>query len=354
VYGVSTLALPNELITWFTANTLDLGADFEGWDGLFGFSFDYFDRHREGRFARRSGDLPTVVGATAPRENLDSDRHFGMDLELTHRNKIGNFNYKVKAIATVTRQEYLTASEKGPFGNSYDKWRNDNLTNRYQGVQFGYEAAGRYQNWGDIWSDPIYKERNILPGNYKYVDWNGDGEISGLDEHPFAFDQTPWVNFSLNYECSYKNFDMNMLFQGSALGSMEYKEPLYSIWGSNGGGTLVQYLDRWHPVNPQADPYDPETKWVSGYYGYTGNYPIGNSEFNRVSTAYVRLKSIEFGYTLPKLRAVSTMKLRLFANAYNLLTITGVKFVDPEHPDDDLGRMYPLSKTYTVGLSASF
>lgn len=354
VYGVSTLALPNELITWFTAHTFDIGIDFEGWDGLFGFSFDYFDRRREGRFARRSGDLPTVVGATAPRENLDSDRHSGMDLELTHRNKIGEFSYKVKGIATITRQKYLIASEKGPYGNSYDKWRNDNLTDRYQGVQFGYEAAGRYDSWEDIWSYSIYKERDVLPGDYKYLDWNGDGQIDGLDEHPIAFDQTPWLNFSLGFDCTYKDFDMNLLFQGSALGSMEYKEPLYSIWGSNGGGTLEQYLDRWHPVDPLADPYDPETEWVSGYYGYTGNYPRSNSEFNRVSTSYLRLKSIEFGYTLPKVRALSSMNLRVFANAYNLFTITGVKFVDPEHPDDDLGRMYPLSKTYTLGVSLTF
>lgn len=354
IYGVSTLALPNESITWFTAHTFDIGIDFDGWDGLFGFSFDYFDRRRKGRFARRSGDLPTVVGATAPRENLDSDRHFGMDLELSHRNKIGDFSYNVKAIATVTRQKYMTASEKGPWGNSYDRWRNDNLTDRYQGVQFGYEADGRFENWEDIWSYPLYKDRDVLPGDYKYEDWNGDGEINGLDEHPIAFDQTPWMNFSLSLDCSYKNFDMNLLFQGSALGSMEYKEPLYSIWGSNGGGTLDQYLDRWHPADPLADPYDPETEWVSGYYGYTGHYPRSNSEFNRVSTAYLRLKSIEVGYTLPKLKTIPSMNLRVFANAYNLFTITGVKFVDPEHPDDDLGRMYPLSKTYTVGVSASF
>ncbi len=354
VYGVSTLALPNELITWFTAHTFDIGVDFEGWDGLFGFSFDYFDRRRKGRFARRSGDLPTVVGATAPRENLDSDRHFGMDLELSHRNRIGDFQYKVKAIGTITRQKYLTASEKGPYGNSYDQWRNNNLGNRYQGMQFGYESAGRFESWEDIWNYAIYKERNVLPGDYKYVDWNGDGQIDGLDEHPIAFDQTPWLNFSLSYEMSYKNFDMNLLFQGSALGSMEYKEPLYSIWGSNGGGTLEQYLDRWHPEDPMADPYDPETKWISGYYGFTGNYPRGNSEFNRVSTAYLRLKSVELGYTLPKIKALSTMNLRVFANAYNLFTITGVKFVDPEHPDDDLGRMYPLSKTLTLGVSATF
>jgi len=354
VYGVSTLALPNELITWFTAHTLDIGVDFEGWDGLFGFSFDYFDRRRKGRFARRSGDLPTVVGATAPRENLDSDRHFGIDLELSHRNTIGDFIYRIKAIGTITRQKYLTASEQGPYGNSYDKWRNDNLTHRYQGVQFGYEAAGRYESWEDIWSYQIYKERDILPGDYKYLDWNGDGEINGLDEHPIAFDQTPWLNYSTSFDLAYKNFDANLLFQGSALGSMEYREPLYSIWGSNGGGTLVQYLDRWHPVNPLADPYDPETEWISGYYGFTGNYPRSNSEFNRVSTAYLRLKSIELGYTLPVLKKLTAMDLRVFANAYNLFTITGVKFVDPEHPDDELGRLYPLNKTYTLGVSFTF
>lgn len=354
VYGATPLALPNVGITWFKSKTFDIGVDFEAWNGLLGVSFDYFNRHRSGRFARRTGDLPTVVGATAPRENLDSDRQIGLELELSHRNKIGELSYNLKGIATVTRQKYLTASEKGPWANSYDRWRNDNLTNRYQGVQFGYTSAGRYESWEDIWSYNIFKERDILPGDYKYEDWNGDGQINGQDEHPFAFDQTPWLNYSLNIGLEYKNFDFNMLFQGSALGSMEYKEPLYSIWGTNGGGTLEQYTDRWRPNDPTADPYDPATTWTSGYYGYTGHYPKTNSEFNRVSTAYLRLKSIEIGYTLPRLKNFSNASLRVFANAYNLFTITGVKFVDPEHPDDDLGRMYPLNKTYTVGVSLSF
>jgi TonB-linked SusC/RagA family outer membrane protein len=354
VYGVTPIS-SNPQLTWWRAYTYDIGVDFEGWNGLFGFSFDYFQRRREGLFERRTGDIPTVVGAEAPRENVNSDRQFGIDLELSHRNNIGELSYKVKAIGTVTRREHLVAVEKGPWGNSYDQWRNDNLTNRYQGVQFGYEGAGRYTSWEDIWSYPIYKDRDVLPGDYKYEDWNGDGEINGLDEHPFAYDQTPWVNYSLIFDATYKNFDMNFLFQGTALGSMQYREPLYSIWGTNGGGTLEQYTDRWHPVSPTADPYNPETEWVAGYYGYTGRYPRENSDFNRVSTAYLRLKSIELGYTLPKkVGTTSLTNLRVFVNAYNLFTITDVKFVDPEHPDDDLGRLYPLNKTYTIGVSARF
>ena len=354
VYAATPSAIPNEDITWYTARTLDIGVDFEAWNGLFGFSFDYFDRRREGRFARNTGDLPTVVGATAPRENLDSDRHFGIELELTHRHKIGDLNYKVKAIGTITRQMYLYASEKGPWGNSYDRWRNDNLNNRYQGVQFGYTGAGRFTSWQDIWSYSIYHDNGVLPGDYKYEDWNGDGEINSLDEHPYAFDQTPWLNFSLNLDFEYKGFDLNVLLQGSALGSMQYKEPLYAIWGNNGGGVLTQYLDRWHPVDPTVNPYDPSLEWVSGYYGFTGHYPTENSDFNRVSTAYLRLKSIELGYTLPKIKALPDVGLRVFVNAYNLLTFTGVKFVDPEHPEDDLSRLYPLNKTYSVGLNISF
>ena len=142
------------ILLGFKSKTFDVGFDFEAWNGLLGVSFDYFNRLRTGRFARRTGDLPTVVGASAPRENLDSDRQFGMELELTHRNKIGQVAYNLKGIATVTRQKYLTASEKGPWANSYDRWRNDNLTNRYQGVQFGYTSAGRYTSWNDIWSYP--------------------------------------------------------------------------------------------------------------------------------------------------------------------------------------------------------
>lgn len=353
IYGVTPLALPNEATTWFTSTTLDVGIDFEAWNGLLGVSFDYYERYREGMFARKTGALPTVVGATAPRENLDSDKLMGMELELSHRNKIGDFSYDIKGIVTITRRQYLTASEKGPYANSYDRWRNDNLTNRYQGVQFGYESAGRYVDWNDIRTYNIYKERDVLPGDYKYVDWNGDGEINSLDEHPYAFDQTPWMNYSLNFGMRYKNFDFSMLWQGSALGSMQYREPLYSIWGKNGGGALTQYLDRWHPADASADPYDPYTQWISGYYGYTGHSPNENSSFNRVSTAYLRLKSIEIGYSLPKF-AKSSVGLRIYANAYNLLTFTGVRFVDPEHPDDELGRLYPLSRTFTLGLSFSF
>ena len=355
VYAATPMAIPNELISWYKAKTFNVGVDFNTNNQLFGFSLDYFSRKMTGLYEYRTSVFPTVIGAKPPRENANSSRNFGMELELRHHNRIGrDFVYNVKGIVTITRQKYLTAIQNGPYANAYDQWRNDNLNNRYQGVQFGYEGNGRYQNWDEIWNETLYHEKDLLPGDYKYLDWNGDGEINSQDEHPYAFDQTPWMNYSLSIDCAYKGFDFSMLWQGSALGSMSYEEPLYSIWGQNGGGALEQYWDRWHPADENADPYDPNTKWVKGYYAYTGHYPSANSTFNRVSTAYLRLKQIELGYTLPKWKAFPSLNLRVYANAYNLLTITGVKFVDPEHPSDDLGRLYPLNRTYTFGVQVSF
>lgn len=355
VYAATPMAIPNELISWYKAKTFNVGVDFDTNNKLFGFSLDYFSRKMTGLYEYRTSVFPTVIGAKPPRENANSSRNFGMELELRHHNRIGrNFVYNVKGIVTITRQKYLTAIQNGPYANAYDQWRNDHLNNRYQGVQFGYEGNGRYQNWDEIWNETLYHEKNLLPGDYKYLDWNGDGEINSQDEHPYAFDQTPWMNYSLSIDCAYKGFDFSMLWQGSALGSMSYEEPLYSIWGQNGGGALEQYWDRWHPADENADPYDPNTKWVKGYYAYTGHYPSANSTFNRVSTAYLRLKQIELGYTLPKWKVFPSLNLRVYANAYNLFTITGVKFVDPEHPSDDLGRLYPLNRTYTFGVQVSF
>lgn len=355
VYAATPMAIPNELISWYKAKTFNVGVDFDTNNKLFGFSLDYFSRKMTGLYEYRTSEFPTVIGANPPRENANSSRNFGMELELRHHNRIGrNFVYNVKGIVTITRQKYLTAIQNGPYANAYDQWRNDHLNNRYQGVQFGYEGNGRYHNWDEIWNETLYHEKDLLPGDYKYLDWNGDGEINSQDEHPYAFDQTPWMNYSLSIDCAYKGFDFSMLWQGSALGSMSYEEPLYSIWGQNGGGALEQYWDRWHPADENADPYDPNTKWVKGYYAYTGHYPSANSTFNRVSTAYLRLKQIELGYTLPKWKVFPSLNLRVYANAYNLFTITGVKFVDPEHPSDDLGRLYPLNRTYTFGVQVSF
>ena len=347
--------IPNPNITWYTAKTFDVGADFEGWNGLFGATLDYFSRNRQGLLATRNGGIPTVVGAGLPQENLNSDRTYGFEVELTHRNHIGDFNYNAKGMFSLARVERLYV-ERGAIGSSWNNWKN-NQNNRLQGVQSGLQGDGQYQSWEEILSSPTYIGRGTIIGDYKYQDWNGDGEINGNDVHPTRFNQYPWMNYSMIFDASYKGFDLNFLLQGSAMSSLVYGEQLRQpMWGSGESGAMVQFMDRWHPVDPKADPYDPKTVWTSGHYAYTGSLPDENSTFNVENSAYLRLKSVELGYTVPSrwIKRAGVKNLRVSVNAYNVFTLTKVDYVDPEHPNDTYGYLYPLNKTYSVGLNIKF
>lgn len=122
------------------------------------------------------------------------------------------------------------------------------------------------------------------------------------------------------------------------------------------GNALDMFLDRWRPVDPHANPYDPSTEWISGYYAYGATTPDANSEFMIQKGRYLRLKTLELGYTFPKrwLSKLGVQSLRIFFNAYNLWTITGVRGVDPEKPTELYGYMYPMNKTYNFGANLTF
>lgn len=347
--------IPNPNITWYTAKAFDAGIDLDLWKGLLGFTGDIFSRRRDGLLATRVGGIPTVVGAGLPQENLNSDVTYGFDLELSHRNNLGNFRYNTKGIFSLTRIKRLYV-ESSAFGSSWDNWRG-NQNDRLQGVHSGLSGNGQFQTWDEIWNSPYYVGRGTLPGDYRYEDWNGDGEINGNDTHPIRYNQFPWMNFSFIFDGSYKGFDINFLLQGSAKSSLIYGEQLRQpLWGNGESGAMEQFMDRWHPVDPKADPYSPTTQWVPGHFAYTGTLPDENSTFNNENGAYLRLKSVEIGYSLPArwIEKVGIRNFRVYANTYNLFTITKVKWVDPEHPYDTFGYLYPLNKTVSAGLSLTF
>ncbi|MCD7925085.1 MAG: TonB-dependent receptor, partial [Bacteroides sp.] len=266
VNSASNKGIANRNITWYIAKTFDVGIDLEGWNGLIGLSADYFRRSRSGLLATRAGSLPSEVGANLPQENLDSDLTQGIELELNHRNHIGEFSYTAKGIFALTRIKKKHV-ERARSGNSYENWRN-NENNRYKGIWWGYGDNGRYTSYEDIANSDIYVGRDRLPGDYIYVDWDGDGQITDHDRYPIAMRDLggPLINFSLDLGAQYKGFDLNVLFQGAAKVYCAYGEQLREpLWGSDYSNAMTQFMDRWHPVDPKADPYDPNTQWVSGH-----------------------------------------------------------------------------------------
>lgn len=357
-------AVPNPNITWYTVKTLNIGLDADLWNGLLGFTFEVFKRDRDGLLADRLTTLPGTFGSKMPQENLNSDRTKGFELEIRHANKIGDFRYNVAAQVSMTRG-MRCYYETNPAGNSYDYWRNRSL-NRYNDIWFGYGEAGRYTNYNQIFNS-YYSDSSTLPGDYIYEDWNGDGTIDDMDKHPIATTTNatasnwqdkknyPLMNFGLTIGANWKGLDLNMLLQGSAMSYIAYGEQLSAPLQFD-GNALDMFLDRWRPIDPNAHPYNPATEWISGYYAFGAKTPDANSEFMIQKGDYLRLKSIELGYTLPKqwLAPLGVKNLRVYFNAYNLLTLTDVKGVDPEKPTELYGYMYPMNKTYNFGANITF
>ena len=364
-------SVPNMDLTWYTAKMLNLGVDVDLWDGLLGFSVDFFQRDRDGLLDKPSVVIPGTFGSDISQANLNSDRTRGFEVEVRHNHKISDFRYNVTGSVQMTRSMW-TAKLMPDRANSYDYWRN-NYIDRWKDIWFGKGSNGHYQSYQDI-ANSIYSTVNSLPGDPIYEDWNGDGVIDDQDKHPIAITTNqdnngglpgtnlndarnyPLMNFSLSLGGQWKWIDFNLLFQGAAMSYIGYGEQLLNplSWDGN---ALDLLFDRWHPVDASKDPYDPTNKWVSGYYPYGKTRAEETSKFNIQNGAYVRLKSAEIGVTIPRNRAmdwIGVKNLRVYANAYNLFTITGVKGLDPEKPSESYGYMYPLSRTYNFGGTITF
>lgn len=354
--------LANTAITWYKAKTLNIGIDAIAWEGLLGATVEYFNRDRTGLLTTRLGSLPGIVGASLPQENLNSDQTRGFEIELSHINRVGDVRYQVKGNISYTRNK-TNYYEMAQLGNSYLNWRNG-VNNRNNNIWWGYSGNGRITSWDEIYYNPVYIGRGTILGDYEYLDWNGDGWISDLDVHPLATNgQIPLINYGLTLNAQWKGFDLTMLWQGAGKKYVIPREFLYQpLWATT--NAISDFMDRWRPLDPNADPYNPAIEWATGEYGYTGTLPNASSDFNIQNGAYLRLKTLEIGYTLPNkaLSHINVKNIRIYASAYNILTFTKLKYIDPEFYTNNtsssgltnLGYNYPINKTFSIGVNVKF
>ena len=354
INGLASRGITNPNITWSTSTIFNVGVDVDFWKGLFGFQFEYFERNREDLLATRAESLPATVGASLPQENLNSDKSFGFELVLTHRNRIDDLSYYVTANLSSTRGMRKHV-ERALAGNSYDNWRN-NTNDRYNDIRWGREYVDRFTTYQQIYDYPINTgsgNQGVMPGDYYYKDINGDGTISDAwDVVPVAINETPLVYYGVTIGAAWKNLDLNVLIQGAARTYVVFDSQMSGplIWDRN---SLDIFLDRWHPVDPKADVFDPATEWIPGYYAMTGVNQTGSLATKNAS--YARIKSVEIGYTLPKpwVSKVGVRNLRVFVSAYNLFTISSLPYnIDPERPGQG-DIKYPLNRTFNIGAKVS-
>jgi TonB-linked SusC/RagA family outer membrane protein len=351
----------NPDLTWFTANTANIGLDFTVLNNKIDGTIEVYRRDRKGLPAQRQVVIPGTAGITLAQENLDSDRTEGWELTLTHRNRIHDLGLIVSGNVSSARTMMRSVTE-GKGGNEFEQWKNGR-SNRYTNIWWGIDYAGQFQSYSQIYGHNVNTgggNNNVVPGDYYYGDWNEDGVINGADNHPIATKDIPLVNFGLNIGLTYKGFDLSALFAGSTGFYVQYAEQ-YAEPLMYGRSALTKFLDSWHTANPDDNVFDPNTQWIPGKYPAMGS-PIAQGTKAVQDATYVRLKTLEIGYTFPHsiLKRVGAKNFRLYANSYNLVTFSGLKDSDPEHPGQQPdagfeyglgGYKYPLNRTFNFGAT---
>ena len=378
--GFANNSIANTVLTWATVRMMDFGVDFELWHGKLGGTFDWFRRVTSGIAATRSVNIPDFYAISIPQENLNVNENQGLELSLYHRNSIGDFSYRVQGQVSLTRSRmtYIESENTREYKSSMDYWKNCTL-NRWNGYMGGstYQWTGeRFHNLYETNASQVLYDTNgsgegnraLVPGMYQLVDRNGNGYIDGEDVFYTWGSSMPPLQFGLTIGGSYKNFDFNLIFSGAAM-----KSKSVSLSGFAGTGYLYfmpsQYTDSYHVANYGADPWDPATEWVEGYWPalvrvnqtgaahnatYTNNQP-----YNYINATYLRLKTLELGYRVsPRfLQKAGIKSARVFFNGGNLLTFCNklLKYVDPEASDNGRqGGDFPINRTYTFGFNLNF
>jgi len=376
-YGASTVVMDGTVVkgsrdrgepvtsmSWYTSKITDIGADYSLWRGKLNGSADYFYRKRTGLAANKYDVLvPDEIGYSLPKENLNSDAVMGAEASINFDGKVGKMNYFLGGNISYAREKSLD-SYKPRFSNSWDNYRNS-TENRYSGIYWGYEAVGQFQSVDQINNYAINNDgqgnKTMLPGDLIYKDVNGDGKIDGFDERPIGYprDRNPILNFGLNMSMDFKGFDLKADFSGGSMYSYNQAWEMRVPYQNTGNLVKAFYEDRFH----RADPFDLNSEWVPGKYPDLRFNDGGHSNYNKNSTfwltnmRYIRLRTLELGYTLPKslIEKVNIRKVRFYINTYNLFSIDKLISlgVEPEIMDEN-GLQYPQNKLVNLGINLSF
>lgn len=290
------------------------------------------------------------------------DRVRGFEFSFNHSNQIGSFVYGVSGNINFARTSYMDV-ESPPFSSSWERYRYA-ASGRWNDMVWMYNRVGQFQSEEEILYAPVQNgllgNSRELPGDFRYEDLNGDGVIDGNDMSPQAFDEDPRTFYGLNFNASWRSFDLNLLFQGAAHYTARYTHAYATMFWEE-GNIPSYFMDRWH----LEDPYDPSSALIQGEWPairtdhYTGML-YAESDAWRRSASYVRLKNLELGYTFNKaaIQRIRLSHVRVYINLNNMLTLTDpyIRPFDPESSTgpSSTGWTYPIMRTVTLGVHINF
>lgn len=382
-YTSAPAVMPDGL-TWETATTTDVGLDFGMLNNRLQFNGDYYIRKTTDMYTVGE-TLPDVFGASSPKGNYADMTTKGWEITLTWRDQFTlaekPFNYEIRG----TLSDYIS---------TIDRYNNQtgNLDDYYAGKRvgeiWGYVTEGLFKDQADIDSHADQtliqssSKRITYPGDVKIKDLNGDHVIdygnNTVDDHgdkTVIGNALPRYAYSINLSGDWNNFFLSAFFQG--VGKQDwYPSSECIFWGQY--NRPYNNMPTWHQGNYWTE--DNTDAYLPRYAGYNASLKSTPQTRYLQNVAYIRLKNLQFGYTLPQ-PIVSKAKLqnvRVYISAENLwcwsplykhtrdLDVTNIYGSDPDLTDADMssglngnrgsgdGNSYPQMKSVSLGLSVTF
>ncbi len=331
-------------MTWETVEKINVGFELGLWNAL-ELQVDLFQEHRRDIFMQRN-NIPTAAGFLKfPWDNFGKVDNKGIDMSLTFNKQINKDLFVgFRGTFTYAENKIIEQDEApGIIGT------NRSSTGLPVGQLFGLVAERLFteEDFEDV-------ERGVLkpgipnqtfsstvrPGDIKYLDIDGDGEVTDKDVKPIGGTYDPQIVYGFGANAAYKGFDLNVFFQGNGktyrfIGGQNF------LPGSGLGNILTNYNDRWTVDNPSQDVFYPRLS------DGPNNNNSQNSTWWLRNMSLLRMKDVELGYTLPKrlITNIGLSSLRVYLKGTNLLTFSGFKLWDPE-VDTSNGAAYPIMKSF--------
>ncbi|WP_418892616.1 TonB-dependent receptor [Limibacterium fermenti] len=368
-YVFNNISLPgvkykygNPLLTWEKAANFNIGLDGTFLNNNLFIALDYFNKTTWDILL--APVVSSVFGGSQATENAGRMRNRGWELTANYKLNSGEFRHNFNLNISDSKNKVVD------FGGKEDIHSNDELYKLIRegealGSYYGLKTDGLFQSYEEIANSAVPIGVVAQPGDVKYLDQNNDDIIDDKDRVVLG-NAFPRYTFGFTYDVAWKDFDLRIFLQGTGKREMFVRGELIEPFHSNYSYAIYQHqLDFWTPTNPDA-------RWprlvAPSTPSSTNNWKQKGSDIYLLSGAYLRVKNIQLGYTLPKhvTKRFGVEKLRLNVNAQNPLTFSKNSFIDPESSEfgNNMGgiggvgansaRNYPTLVYYGFGIDLEF
>lgn len=350
-YVIGNYANPE--VTWEIAEQMNLGLDLKLFKGIVEFNADIYNEIRHNVLDYRT-TIPTSLGLFQPAyDNIGKVNSKGADLSLKVQHAFsGDLWIILNGTFTYNKATYLEIEE----ATNKPAWQK-RVGNEIS-QQFGYIAEGLFMDEAEIINSP-YQGGNVMPGDIRYRDINDDRKIDVFDAVPIGYPETPRIIYGFNAFINYKNFEFNFSFQGMGQRSFFIDPKRISPFEGNKAVLTAIANDHWTPSNVSNKPFWPRLSpkniiTHNPQEDYNANTETRKSTYFMNSGNFIRCKSIELGYNLPKRvsEKIRLKNIKIYVRTNNPFVATPFDVWDIELGSD--GFNYPIQRTYSAGINVSF